>query len=203
VAGRRWRCSRVTAPGAAGRCGSWRWRWPCCWRGLQPRVSAAGPGGSGTLGWGSGGGARGGRGWGPGTRAWPGGPDASGPPPPGPRRRPRARVCRSRRRSSAEPLEGRDAASLPRFPLGWDPSAPPDPPQPSSLPGARPPSGRREQDSASPSVGLFSVFFPAVRANSCWQVSVGSNSPLILFGEFFGGPVRRGCICRRPWGLGT
>jgi hypothetical protein len=26
----------------AWRCGSWRWRWPRCWRGLRPRVSAAG-----------------------------------------------------------------------------------------------------------------------------------------------------------------
>lgn len=77
-----------------------------------------------------------------------------------------------------------------------------DPPQPGSLPGARPPSGRCEQNRASPSFGLFSVFFPTGSTDSCWQVSVGRNFPLTLFGEFLGGPGPKGPDLRR-WRLGS
>lgn len=140
---------------------------------------APAPGKRGGTGWlgdpgrGSGGGARGGRGWGPGTRAWPGGPDASGPPPPGPRRRPRAGVCRSGRRSPAEPLEGR-GCRVPASPparLG---------PQRSAGPSAARFSPRGQASKwrmrASPSLGVLSVFFPSQRRRLL-QIS-GQRLPL-------------------------
>lgn len=110
---------------------------------------------------------------------------------------PAAGVCRSGRRSPAEPLEGR-GCRVPASSLGWDPSAPPDPPQPGSLPGARPPSGGCERV---PSLGVLSVFSSQVSTDDCCRL-VGSDFPCILFGEFFGGPVR-GPHLPRLWGLGT
>lgn len=76
---------------AEGRCGSWRWPRPCCWRGLRPWVSTTDgwrlPGGQRAQGgWGSGLGAPGSGLGAPGSglraRAWREGRAASRPPHP-------------------------------------------------------------------------------------------------------------------------